>query len=110
MNARSTGGKSAADVVQIGIVGLGAAGRAFLPAILAHPGFRLIAIAEPVASVRADAMGGHGATAYNTMQALLEHPGLDAVYIATPTHLHPDREPQPGEHVRRVRFRSPLRW
>ena len=90
MNARSTGGKSAADVVQIGIVGLGAAGRAFLPAILAHPGFRLIAIAEPVASVRADAMGGHGATAYNTMQALLEHPGLDAVYIATPTHLHAD--------------------
>ena len=89
MSTSPTGNTSAShDVVQIGIVGLGAAGRAFLPAILAHPGFRLVAVAEPVAEVRVDALGGHSAAGYSTVQAMLDHPGLDAVYIATPTDLH----------------------
>ena len=92
MNTRLMGRAPASDVVHIGIVGLGAAGRAFLPAMLAHPGFRLVAVAEPVADVRTDALSGHSATGYSTVQAMLEHPGLDAVYIATPTTLH-------AEHV-----------
>ena len=88
MSNRLVKSNSASRDVQIGIVGLGSAGRAFLPAILAHPGFRLVAVAEPDAEVRADALGGHSAAGYSTIQAMLEHPGLDAVYIATPTELH----------------------
>ncbi|RXZ38214.1 gfo/Idh/MocA family oxidoreductase [Oxalobacteraceae bacterium CAVE-383] len=89
-------------VIDIGIVGLGAAGRAFLPAILANPGFRLVAVTEPVAQVRADALNGHGAAGYDTLSAMLAHPGLDAVYVATPTDLHPDHVLQAcaaGKHV-----------
>jgi phthalate 4,5-cis-dihydrodiol dehydrogenase len=76
--------------INIGIVGLGAAGRAFLPAILGHPDFHLIAVTEPVAQVRTDALAGHDAAAYDTLQEMLAHPGLDAVYIASPTDLHPE--------------------
>jgi phthalate 4,5-cis-dihydrodiol dehydrogenase len=76
--------------VRIGIVGLGAAGRAFIPAILAHPGLRLAAVADPVTEARDGVASELGVTGYAGMQALLEHPGLDAVYIATPTDLHPE--------------------
>jgi phthalate 4,5-cis-dihydrodiol dehydrogenase len=81
---------SASAVVRIGIVGLGAAGRAFIPAILAHPGLKLAAVAEPVAEVRANVAGELGVTGYGSMQAMLGHPGLDAVYVASPTDLHPE--------------------
>lgn len=84
----STSGSSG-DLVRIGIVGLGAAGRAFLPAIEAHPGLKLVAIADPEVQVR-DGISAPGVTAYATLQELLAHPGLDAVYIATPTDLHPE--------------------
>lgn len=76
--------------VTIGIVGLGAAGRAFFPAIAAHPGLRLVALADPVAHVRQQAGAELGVPAYASVQQLLAHPGLDAVYIATPTDLHPE--------------------
>src|SRR4051794_24927249 len=79
-----------AGIVPIGIVGLGAAGRAFIPAILANPGFKLVAIAEPVAEVRASVAAEHGVEGYPTEAAMLQHPGLAAVYIATPTDLHPE--------------------
>ena len=90
MTTHSAGSAPPVDVFRIGVAGLGAAGRAFLPAILAHPGFRLVAIAEPVAETRADALAGHSMTSYSTVQAMLDHPGLDAVYMATPTGLHPE--------------------
>jgi len=74
--------------VNIGIAGLGAAGRAFLPAIAGHPGFRLAAVAEPSPQVRADALAGRDAAGYGSVQEMLAHPGLQAVYVATPTDLH----------------------
>jgi phthalate 4,5-cis-dihydrodiol dehydrogenase len=88
--------------IDIGIVGLGAAGRAFLPAILSNPGFRLVAVTEPVAQIRDDALNGHAAATYDTLEAMLAHPGLDAVYVATPTDLHLDHVLQAcaaGKHV-----------
>jgi phthalate 4,5-cis-dihydrodiol dehydrogenase len=76
--------------VRIGIAGLGAAGRAFLPAIGAHPGLSLAAFADPAAQVRAAAGAELGVAAYASIDELLAHPGLDAVCIATPTELHPE--------------------
>ena len=76
--------------LRIGIAGLGAAGRAFLPAIDAHPGLALAAFADPAVQVRSGAAAELGVPGYASFTELLAHPGLDAVYIATPTELHPE--------------------
>jgi phthalate 4,5-cis-dihydrodiol dehydrogenase len=89
--------------INIGVAGLGAAGRAFLPAILAPlSGFNLVAVTEPVARIREDALAGHPAAGYDDFRAMLAHPGLDAVYIATPTDCHVDHVMQAcsaGKHI-----------
>ena len=81
---------SGAEPVRIGLAGLGAAGRAFLPAIQAHPGFRLVAVADPQAQVRHSVTEELGVAAYASVQDMLGHAGLDAVYVGTPTDLHPE--------------------
>lgn len=83
---------NAPSPLRTGIVGLGAAGRAFLPAIKKHSGFDLIAIAEPVNETRASAAAELNVVGYADMPAMLQDAELDAVYIATPTDLH-------SEHV-----------
>jgi phthalate 4,5-cis-dihydrodiol dehydrogenase len=75
---------------QIGIVGVGAAGRAFLPAIKAHAGFKLAAIADPVAETRESVAAEMDCAGYADLPAMLQGSDLDAVYIATPSELHPD--------------------
>ncbi|HZV64416.1 MAG TPA: Gfo/Idh/MocA family oxidoreductase [Telluria sp.] len=76
--------------VRIGIVGLGAAGRGFLPAIAKHPGLTLAAFAEADEQLRGRAAAELDVPAYAGIEQLLAHAGLDAVYIATPTQLHPE--------------------
>ncbi len=88
--------------IRIGIVGMGAAGWAFVPAIRAAPQFQLAAIAEPDGAERAAAAAETGAAAHADLDAMLRHPGLDAVYVATPTELHPAQVAQAaaaGKHV-----------
>src|SRR5882672_2139747 len=75
--------------IRIGIVGMGAAGWAFVPAIRGNPAFELAAIAEPDADMRATAAAETGAAPYSGLPAMLQGANLDAVYIATPTELHP---------------------
>jgi phthalate 4,5-cis-dihydrodiol dehydrogenase len=75
---------------RMGIVGLGAAGRAFLPAISQHPGFQLIAFAEPVAEIRNSVESETGAAGHPDLPTMLNRADIDVVYIATPTELHPE--------------------
>ena len=75
-------------MVRIGIAGFGTAGRSFVSAIQAHPGYQLVAIAEPVAAVREEIANTLGLAVYGSLAEMLVHPDLDAVYIATPTKLH----------------------
>jgi len=77
-----------ADPLRLAIVGVGAAGRAFIPAIDAHPKFRLVAVVDQVAEIRDQVAREHRVEAYADMTAMLDGPGIDAVYIATPTDLH----------------------
>ena len=74
--------------VRVGVVGMGAAGLAFVPALRRHAGFDWVALAEPVDTVRQHCAREFAVQAYASMKAMLAHPGLDAVVIATPTELH----------------------
>jgi phthalate 4,5-cis-dihydrodiol dehydrogenase len=88
--------------IRIGIVGMGAAGWAFLPAIRAVPAFRLAAFAEPDATMREAAASETGVAAYPSLPAMLAAEEIDAVYVATPTELHPEHVAQAcaaGRHV-----------
>lgn len=76
--------------IRIGIVGMGAAGWAFVPAIRGNPAFELAAIAEPAAEMREMAATETGAAAYPDLPSMLRDASLDAVYVATPTELHPE--------------------
>jgi phthalate 4,5-cis-dihydrodiol dehydrogenase len=75
---------------RVGVAGVGAAGRAFLPAIRRHPGFALAAFAEPVAEIRDSVAAETGAKGYADLPAMLKNAAIDAVYVATPTELHPE--------------------
>ena len=76
--------------IRIGIVGLGAAGHAFLPAIRSHAAFELTAVVEPVAETREAIATETGAKGFTDLPSMLASAPLDAVYIATPTELHPE--------------------
>jgi len=78
-----------ASAIRIGVAGIGAAGRAFLPAIRGHAAFQLAAIAEPVAETREAVARETGALGFADLPSMLAGAGIDAVYIATPTELHP---------------------
>jgi phthalate 4,5-cis-dihydrodiol dehydrogenase len=88
--------------IRIGIVGMGAAGWAFLPAIRGNPGFELAAVAERAVDVRETVAAETGVAVHADLAAMLRQPALDAVYIATPTELHPGHVAQAcaaGKHV-----------
>jgi phthalate 4,5-cis-dihydrodiol dehydrogenase len=88
--------------IRIGIVGMGAAGWAFVPAIRGSADFELAAIAEPDAAMRDAAAAETGAAAYPDAASMLQAAVLDAVYVATPTELHPQHVSEAcaaGKHV-----------
>jgi phthalate 4,5-cis-dihydrodiol dehydrogenase len=78
-------------MIRIGIAGLGAAGRAFVPAIAAHPRFELRAIADPSQSVRTEFSGLDGVRAYPDCETMIAGAGVDVLCIATPTQMHADQ-------------------
>jgi phthalate 4,5-cis-dihydrodiol dehydrogenase len=78
-----------ASAIRIGVAGIGAPGRAFLPAIRGHAAFQLAAIAEPVDETREAVARETGAAGFADLPSMLAGAGIDAVYIATPTELHP---------------------
>jgi phthalate 4,5-cis-dihydrodiol dehydrogenase len=80
--------------IRIGIVGMGAAGWAFLPAIRHSAQFQLAAVAEPAADVRAAVAAETGAAVHPDLAGMLRQDGIDAVYVATPTELHPEQVAQ----------------
>jgi phthalate 4,5-cis-dihydrodiol dehydrogenase len=87
---------------RIGMAGFGSAGRSFVPALRAHPGFELVAVAEPAQVLRDEIAHDLATPVYASLADMLAHPGLDAVYIATPTRLHEEhvlQSLQAGKHV-----------
>ena len=95
-------------VLRIGLVGFGAAGQAFLPALDKHPGFKLVAIAEPVAHLREGLLSRFEGALYDSLDALLAHPDLDAVYLATPTELHASQVLMCARYGKHVLVEKPM--
>jgi phthalate 4,5-cis-dihydrodiol dehydrogenase len=83
-------GRARSERLRLGLVGLGAAGRAFLPAILAHDSFTLAAVADPDNQARAEIEQQAGAPGFDSLPSMLAGSDLDIVYIGTPTELHRD--------------------
>ena len=73
---------------RLGVIGLGLAGQAFLPAIDSHPEFTLAAVCDPRADACQEFGNPRGARVFSDVGAMIANGGLDAVYIGTPTELH----------------------
>ncbi len=75
-------------MIRIGIAGLGAAGRAFVPAVRSHSAFALHAIADPSPEIQAEFQAANDIRVHRDLEAMLGDASLDAVCIATPTEMH----------------------
>lgn len=76
------------NTLRFGIVGLGRAAAATVPAIVRNSNTEVVAAADTNADVLESFAQRYSARRYPTLEALCEDPDVDAVYIATPTHLH----------------------
>jgi phthalate 4,5-cis-dihydrodiol dehydrogenase len=94
--------------IRIGIVGMGAAGWAFLPPIRGNPAFELAVIAEPVAEMRETVAAETGVAVHPDLPSMLRDTDLDAVYIATPTELHPEHVAQACAAKKHVLTEKPM--
>jgi phthalate 4,5-cis-dihydrodiol dehydrogenase len=74
--------------IRLGIVGLGMAGAVMVHAAARHPGFRIVAAAEPQPAPREAFARDFNATAHDDVRRLYDDPAVDAVYIATPHQFH----------------------
>lgn len=80
-------------MLRTAVVGLGRIGFGFhAPAVLAHAGFMLAAVVDPVAERRAEATAKWGVPAYADVPEMLAAEKPDLVVVASPTRFH-------AEHV-----------
>lgn len=74
--------------LRVGMVGFGAAARAFVPSLQRHPGFELVAVAESSEAGAAEVRRELHLEPCSSIEEMLAGTVLDVVYIATPTELH----------------------
>jgi phthalate 4,5-cis-dihydrodiol dehydrogenase len=96
------------SAIRLGIVGMGAAGQAFVAALRGHAGIEWVAAAEPVDTLRRPWERQEGIAGYPSLDEMLDHPGLDAVYIATPTPLHSQQVVQAARAGKHVLVEKPM--
>lgn len=95
----------------VGIVGMGAAGAAFVPALRRHPAFAWVAFAETHDEVRAAWAAdpaAQGVAACDSLQALLCLAQVEVVLIATPTPLHAEQARQAAAAGRHLLVEKPM--
>src|SRR5688572_12926934 len=74
--------------LNVGIVGLGAAGAGAVPAIQSMPYVNLVAAADTNPKSLANFQERTGGRGYGSIDDLLKDPDVDTVWVATPTTLH----------------------
>lgn len=86
--------RAARGTLRLAFIGVGGAGRAHFNRLLSQPRASVLAVADPDAHYRADAVHfaatqGQVVQGYTDFREMLaQHPGIDAVFIATPDHWH----------------------
>ena len=84
--------KEHTDKIKLGIVGLGRAGWTLhLEPALAHGGYDIAAVADPLEERRKEAADKAGSKGFTSLQEMIEGmPDLDLIVIATPSLFHYD--------------------
>jgi myo-inositol 2-dehydrogenase/D-chiro-inositol 1-dehydrogenase len=75
---------------RIGLVGAGRMGRTHLRALAENGTVRIVAVAEPVDSLREEAVSSFEATGFATLEDMLNAGDIDGVLIVTPSDSHVD--------------------
>jgi myo-inositol 2-dehydrogenase / D-chiro-inositol 1-dehydrogenase len=75
---------------RLGLVGAGRMGRTHLRALRDVSDVKIVAVAEPVASLRDEAVTDFGVAGYSSLTEMLEAKDIDGVLIVTPSDSHVD--------------------
>jgi phthalate 4,5-cis-dihydrodiol dehydrogenase len=94
--------------LHFGVVGLGRAAAATVPAIVRNPNTTIVAAADTDAAIVADFQSQFPCRGYASIEDLCQDPQLDVVYIATPTHLHTQHVVTAVKHGKHVIVEKPL--
>jgi phthalate 4,5-cis-dihydrodiol dehydrogenase len=95
-------------MLRFGVVGLGRAATATVPAIARHPNTTVVAAADTNPEVLERFQDQYPSDVYGRIEELCQDPDVDAVYIATPTHLHTQHVLVAAAHGKHVIVEKPL--
>jgi phthalate 4,5-cis-dihydrodiol dehydrogenase len=95
-------------MLRIGVVGLGMAGAAMMPAIEAHPRFVLTGAADPNSELRARFSKDHSCRVDASAADLIARSDIDAVYIATPHQWHREHAVLAANNGKHVIVEKPM--
>jgi phthalate 4,5-cis-dihydrodiol dehydrogenase len=95
-------------LLRIGVVGLGMAGAAMVPAIQAHPAFVLAGAAELNPELRARFANDHLCPVDASATELIARRDIDALYIATPHQLHCEHAVLAADHGKHAIVEKPM--
>ncbi len=79
-------------ILNVAVVGLGRAGwQIHIPRIMAHKGFKLSGVVDPLDERRKEARRHFGVAAFESLEKLFEQQNPDVVVIVSPTHFHKEQ-------------------
>ncbi|WP_102348696.1 Gfo/Idh/MocA family oxidoreductase [Bacillus sp. Marseille-P3661] len=94
--------------LRIGIIGLGNAGSALIPAILKHPHVSVSAASGRNKEKLEKFSSDFGAKAFYSIEDICRCPEVDAVYIATPTEYHDEHVRIAAENKKHIIVEKPI--
>jgi phthalate 4,5-cis-dihydrodiol dehydrogenase len=100
--------KKSDNAIRIGVIGLGMAGAAMMPAIESHPDFVLAGAADLNAELRARFACNHSCRVDASAADLVRRDDIDAVYIATPHQSHREHVVLAAENGKHAIVEKPM--